>query len=366
MPSAADRRKRLVTRLGIEDPRVRDAFLAVPRERFLPGLPLEQVYADDAIVTKRDEQGTPISSSSQPKIMALMLERLALGPGLRVLEVGAGTGYNAALLKTLVGPEGRVVSVDVDPELVASAARALDGSGVEVVEGDGRAGWPAAAPFDRILLSVSADAVTRAWRDQLVEGGLLELPLAVRRGEQVVATFRREGDRLAWVTAVPGGFMPLRGTRPAPEPTLHAGRSNGETHEPLVRLFGPGIGALSAEAAQRLLAVAAGKPRRVRLDTSLPRWELRTHLALSLPDARLVESPAGVGVVARDGRSLAVADTAWRRRARRTAHLLAWGGDEAERTLLRAIDRWRADGCPGVERLGLSIEFDGDASRIVR
>ena len=108
---------------------MRDAFLRVPRELFVPAFAaehgLDAVYRDEAIVTKTDEHGTPISSSSQPQIMAIMLERLALEPGLRVLEIGAGTGYNAALLKTIVGPRGRVVSVDVDPELARGARSRL-------------------------------------------------------------------------------------------------------------------------------------------------------------------------------------------------------------------------------------------------
>src|SRR3989440_8507888 len=114
----------------IWSPAVREAFLAVPRERFLPGRPLEQVYRDEAILTRRDAGGAPTSSSSQPAMMALMLEQLRLEPGQRVLEIGAGTGYNAALLATIVGPR-RVVSVELDPETAAEARDALEGYEVE-------------------------------------------------------------------------------------------------------------------------------------------------------------------------------------------------------------------------------------------
>ncbi len=89
---SADSRARL-----IRSPAVEAAFRAAPRHLFLPEVPVEQVYRDEAIVTKRQD-GVPISSSSQPAIMAIMLEQLALEPGHRVLEIGAGTGYNAALL----------------------------------------------------------------------------------------------------------------------------------------------------------------------------------------------------------------------------------------------------------------------------
>lgn len=130
----------------LTNPAVADAFLAVPRERFLPHVAIEKglaaVYRNDAIVTRRDERGTPLSSSSQPSIMAAMLEALALEPGHRVLEVGTGTGYNAALLAELVGPAGRVTSVELDPDLATRAAAALaEGSHrVHVVVGDGRDG----------------------------------------------------------------------------------------------------------------------------------------------------------------------------------------------------------------------------------
>src|SRR3712207_5192779 len=91
---------------------VAEAFRAVPRHLFLPGVPPEAVYQDEAIVTNRLE-GVPVSSSSQPAIMAIMLERLDLRPGQRVLEIGAGTGYNAALIAEIVGPGGRVITVDL-------------------------------------------------------------------------------------------------------------------------------------------------------------------------------------------------------------------------------------------------------------
>jgi len=95
----------LLRRGAITDPRVEAAFRAIPRHLFLPDVPLAEVYRDQAIPTKiRD--GEAISSSSQPEIMATMLDQLRLAPGLRVLEIGAGTGYNAALMAHIVGEKG--------------------------------------------------------------------------------------------------------------------------------------------------------------------------------------------------------------------------------------------------------------------
>src|SRR6187455_2945845 len=123
---AADRaRARLVD--GMRDsgrlcsPAVEAAFRTVPRHLFLPGVPLARAYADEAVATQAVD-GVTTSSASQPSMMAIMLAQLDLCPGHRVLEIGAGTGYNAALMARLVGPSGKVVSVDIDPE-VAQRAR---------------------------------------------------------------------------------------------------------------------------------------------------------------------------------------------------------------------------------------------------
>src|ERR1700749_1838206 len=123
--SLAGLRERLVTQVlqtsGTRAERIAAALSDVPRHLFLPHLPPEDAYLDDAIVTKRDADGQPISSSSQPAILAIMLDQLTLASGQRVLEIGAGTGYNAALMRHIVGPSGTVVSVDIDDDLAAQA-----------------------------------------------------------------------------------------------------------------------------------------------------------------------------------------------------------------------------------------------------
>ena len=93
----------------IQTPRVEAAFQAVLRHRFIPETPLEEVYSNRVILTKQDQNGQWISSSSQPAIMAIMLEQLDLEPGQKVLEIGAGTGYNAALMATLLGKQVRLL-----------------------------------------------------------------------------------------------------------------------------------------------------------------------------------------------------------------------------------------------------------------
>ena len=136
-----------------------------------------------------------------------MLGELRLEPGQRVLEIGAGTGYNAALLERIVGPEGQVITVDIDPE-TAPRRRALKGSGVKVATGDGRNGHAPDAPYDRIIVTASATEVPRAWLEQLVEGGLVEAPLRLGAsgGLQLIPTPAQRRAACARSPVICGGF----------------------------------------------------------------------------------------------------------------------------------------------------------------
>jgi protein-L-isoaspartate(D-aspartate) O-methyltransferase len=274
--SATDReapRRRLVEALeaggALRDPRVGQAFLAVPRERFLPEVAardgLEAVYADRAIVTRTDSRtGVPTSSSSQPAVMAAMLEALDLRAGHRVLEVGTGTGWNAALLAHLVGPAGLVTSVEIDADLADRARAALAGE-AHVHVGDGHAGWPAGAPFDRIVATASTATVPRAWFDQLAPGGILVAPLRLAGpGVQAVAALRKEVGGLRSVTVVPGGFMSLQGPDGASPPTLTVTLSDGTRDRALVSLAGPGLAGMHPGPARTLAALLLEWERRGR------------------------------------------------------------------------------------------------------
>lgn len=127
---------------------------AVPRHLFVPEASLEQAYGPDSVVTFRDGDGVAISSASGPRVVAGMLDQLGSRPGDRVLEVGAGTGYNAACLAELVGPDGSVTAVDIGADIVARPACSCGGGyqRVRVVHGDGAVGVPDAAPYDRIMV----------------------------------------------------------------------------------------------------------------------------------------------------------------------------------------------------------------------
>ena len=198
----------------------------MPRHVFLPDVGIADAYTDRAFPTKHAD-GRPISSSSQPAIMAIMLEQLALEPGQSVLEIGAGTGYNAALIAQVVGQGGHVVTIDIDDDLVLLARQHLAAAGFDRVDvrcADGGFGYPEGAPFDRIILTASAWDITPAWFDQLVLGGRLVLPLSLRHVQKAVAFERRE-DHLVSEAVADCGFMPLRGAFAGPERVIPLGQA---------------------------------------------------------------------------------------------------------------------------------------------
>ena len=172
----------------IDDPRVLAAMRRVPREAFVaPGSEAE-AYADMPLPI---EEGQTIS---QPYIVALMAQAAQIQPGDRVLEVGTGSGYAAAVVSELAA---HVDTVERHARLAAGAARRLDALGyrnIHVHHGDGSCGWPDAAPFDVILVAAAAPALPAALRDQLAIGGRAVIPLGAERDCQRLCRFTRRAD----------------------------------------------------------------------------------------------------------------------------------------------------------------------------
>jgi protein-L-isoaspartate(D-aspartate) O-methyltransferase len=198
---------------GVRTAAVEAAMRAVPRHLFVPGASLEQAYGPESVVTFRDDDGVAISSASCPGVVAAMLEQLGVRPGDRVLEIGAGTGYNAACLAELAGTGGSVTTVDIGADIAAGARRALTLAGYEqvrVVHGDGAHGVPEAAPYDRIIVTAGAWDVPPAWREQLAPGGRLVVPLRIR-GVTRAAALELEGRVWRSISIEECGFMPMRG-----------------------------------------------------------------------------------------------------------------------------------------------------------
>ncbi len=210
--------ERLVREGYLNDPAIYAAFRALPRHHFLPGRPLEQVYSDQAIVLKRSGDEW-LSSSSQPAMMAIMLEQLELRPAMAVLEIGTGTGYNAALIDHIVGPQGRVLSLELESDLAAAARRNLATVGVtrvEVRHADGATGAPDAAPFDRIIVTAGVWDLLPSWQAQLAPSGRIVLPMTMLPGLTLSLALERHDE--AWVarSARPCGFVLLRGAEAHP------------------------------------------------------------------------------------------------------------------------------------------------------
>lgn len=192
---------------------VEAAIREVPRHLFLLDVGNDRAYADRAVTIKYNRAGIPISSASQPSMVAQMLEQLGVREGDHALEIGTATGYNAALLAHLVGDQGAVVSVEIEEDLAARAGESLGATGfgrVRVVRGDGRAGFAEVAPYERIIVTAGVREVAPAWLDQLAEGGRLVVPLVNLHGDGMSVMFEMVDGQPVARSSRPCGFVPLR------------------------------------------------------------------------------------------------------------------------------------------------------------
>jgi protein-L-isoaspartate(D-aspartate) O-methyltransferase len=208
---------------------VSEAFQVVPRHVFVPGEPAELAYEDTAIVIKSDAGGLPVSASTRPALMAIMLEQLGLAPGHRVLEIGTGSGYNAALIARIVGDSGSVVTMDIEPDLVDQARDRLATAGfdnVAVVCGDGAAGVPSYAPYDRIIVTAGVWDLAPQWLAQLGADGRIVVPISVR-GIQLAVAFERAGTHWAGRQACRCHFIRMTGPSAGPEAIVPLGPQPG-------------------------------------------------------------------------------------------------------------------------------------------
>ena len=188
---------------GISDRRVLESMRNVPRHLFVPEELREVAYMDYPLPIGKDQ------TISQPYVVALMTESLALDDGARVLEIGTGSGYQAAVLS---GIADSVWSVEIIPELAERAAALLDSLGygnVTVRCGDGYFGWPGKAPFDGIIVTAAAPRVPPALAGQLVVGGRLVIPEG--DGSQKLNTYVKTSSGLELLSSVPVRFVPMTG-----------------------------------------------------------------------------------------------------------------------------------------------------------
>jgi len=188
----------------IRDPRVLEAFRAIDRARFVPPDQQVSAYADCPLAIGHGQ------TISQPYIVALMTQELDLRGHERVLEIGTGSGYQTAVLAHLAA---EVYTIEVHATLVERARATLDAIGCRNVHyrvGDGRLGWPEAAPFDRILCAAAAKDIPAPWIDQLADGGRLVVPVGSGFTQVLVLVQKRDG-RVTRHEFCPCRFVPLVG-----------------------------------------------------------------------------------------------------------------------------------------------------------
>lgn len=194
---------------------------------------------DGATMPDGQEVRVATSSASMPRVVAIMLDRLQVRDGHRVLEIGAGTGYHAALLCARLG-DAQVASIEVDEAVAAEAARHLAAAGHRpaLVVGDGAAGHPAQAPYDRIIATCAVRRIPTAWIDQLAADGVIVAPLTLNGG---LAILRKTGPGqvAGRLDAEQAHFMTMRPADPAPgeEPVAAIPRFDGPVWQDAARLW---------------------------------------------------------------------------------------------------------------------------------
>ena len=331
------------------------AFRAVPRAAFLPNLAPDQVYKDEALPIKYDEDGSILSSSSQPSMMAIMLRQLDLKPGQNVLEIGTGTGYNAALIQQLVGDEGRVTTVEIDAPLAelarANLQRVLMGR-VQVVQGDGANGYVPRANYDRIMATAGIWDVPAAWSRQLMPKGILVAPLWLE-GFEVSAALMLQTDRSLYsANNRLCGFIPLRGQAAGPETAMRIGTSGLYLHAP---------SKMDSAAIQALLSDDAEDNYLGAAPNAWDYWQgFLPYFVLHVPDTFILaryhvtkDAPAygltGSGFVLMMPGSACFVSTAARGTAR------SFGSADAFMEVEAALIAWERDGKPAQDRLRLRL-----------
>lgn len=220
MSSFKEKRERLIDELigeGIlREPEVIRAMLAVPREEFTPSELCESAYVDSPLPSKGGQ------TISAPHMVAIMCQLLKLSPGQRLLEVGAGTGYHAAVCAEIISPtalpesrRGHVYAIELVQTLIDFARDNLDRCGyssrVTIIEGDGTLGFSAAAPYDRILVTAAAPRIPPPLKMQLKDGGRMVIPVGEAYSIQELMVVERKGD--TYTESAQGGcvFVPLLG-----------------------------------------------------------------------------------------------------------------------------------------------------------
>ncbi len=347
----------------VRDPRVLQALRTVPRHDFVPPEYASEAYQDHPV---------PIGSGqtiSQPYIVALMTELARPQKDDRVLEVGTGSGYQAAVLAVLVK---QVFTIELIEELATSARQRLRRMGyknVEVRQGDGYAGWPEQAPFDKIIVTAAPDRVPPALVEQLKPGGRMVVPVGPRFDQELLVVEKDEKGRVKTRSIIPVSFVPMvKPPDPLPQAWLDAARGELERAQAraarLREAFQAGAATrVEVDAAERAVAdakdryerLAAGPERLTPAIAAEERRRAEQHLAELREEAERMGRLYEAGVVAR--REFEAAQNAVRE-AENFLELARWREQELEHEweLARRVEEWRARGGRFDERTLGSLE----------
>ncbi|MYC34555.1 MAG: methyltransferase domain-containing protein [Chloroflexi bacterium] len=353
----------LVRQGAIRNSAVRDTFATVPRHLFVPQADLATAYGDQPVFIRWDAE-TPISSSTQPTMMAIMIEQLCLEPGNRVLEIGAGSGYNAAIMAHIVGDTGNVVTVDIDQDIVDEAAANLSQTGfhnVTCVCGDGFEGVPTKQPYDRIIVTVGAYDVSPHWVNQLKDGGILVVPLWFR-GANLSVALRKQGSEITGLSASPCTFIPIRGIWQRTEGYYPVGDPPDEALQMAIALDSDDA-AYRRELGQVFNQSAELREIGRSLDGQYYTQNIYSGLFMFLtahPDVYNVYSSsesgpfqgAGYGLIDLDTMSAAVLSDHYPDKA------LVYGNDVAYEQLLDLLEQWDELGHPAIHNLSIRALYE--------
>ncbi|MFD6891838.1 methyltransferase, FxLD system [Streptomyces sp. NPDC059957] len=279
------------------------AFAAVPRHKFAPEVPLEQAYDLHGLLpVKKDSYGLNISVISAPHLQAVMQEQAGVEPGMRVLEIGSG-GYNAALTQELVGPDGEVISLDIDPDVIDRTRRYLDDAGygqVKTLVADAESGLAGLGKFDRIIATVATWDIPPSWIEALTKNGRLVTPLTVCGTTRSVA-FERDADGLVSLSYRLASFVPMQGDGAAPDRKVMLREGVAlQTDNEDVPLNAAALGrALEGDRLELWSGAAYDLPDELEwfISLNLPS-PARLHAGKDVIDSGLVEPSARLGVAA--------------------------------------------------------------------
>ena len=301
------------------------------------------LYADRALVLFGDDDNDVPSTISQPSFVLHMLDMLQLEPGQKVFELGAGSGWNAALMGCLVGPNGQVYSLELIPEVAQTAAANMDLLGIKnvhVIEGDGGEGYAAGAPYDRAIFTAGAYDLPHPFFDQIKEGGLLLIVIKNEGGGDTLFLLRKEREHFESMEGLPCGFVQMKGKyqldslKPIP-------------HEAL-----PEWSELKNKPIGTRAFWWGGKGK---MDFRWRTLGVRSFLGITEPTFRAFKTERQneqlreehyFGLWDREQKSLVIA---------KDDVLLSYGNSIAEKRLLNVVERWVKLGMPGAAGFALKI-----------